>query len=407
MGKCGAFLVPILLVLLPASTLQSNSTERHARTVGLFQVVNFPNAPCRGTNNLNGTCLSASECVGTGGQAMGSCAQSFGTCCFYSISTCGGTVTKNQTYLQNPNYPATYTVSAATTCTYTFNRINDDVCQLRLDFDKFDLGPPLYPAATNFECVSGNTDIVTFTAGGGLASKFNLCGYNPGQHVYIDMGTPSASPNTVTMAMAFDATNWATYERQYNIMASQIECNSNYHAPKGCDQYFFGNGGAGVIQAFNYDQATLANQARLTGYLSMCVRREEGRCKIGYTPPNYDSDNSGFAMNGNANGKTGRVSCLHPSPNPPSNNICKHSYVRIPQGTSNGDAPFYSSNPPAIGCDRFCAKRLCGTAGMCTGGHQTIYSKTIPFQLHLESDSHSKSNTGNKGYKLNYFQLPC
>ena len=36
---------------------------------------------------------------------------------------------------------------------------------------------------------------------------------------------------------------------------------------QGCDQYFFGNGGSGTIQAFNYDQPTPAYQAKLAGHL--------------------------------------------------------------------------------------------------------------------------------------------
>ena len=41
-------------------------------------------------------------------------------------------MTANQTYLQNPSYPGTYTISADTTCTYTFYKITTSVCQVTL-----------------------------------------------------------------------------------------------------------------------------------------------------------------------------------------------------------------------------------------------------------------------------------
>ena len=68
-------------------------------------------------------------------------------------------MTKNQTYLQNPSYPASYTITADTTCTYTFSKITTSVCQvwlailivfslifsfqIRLDFEQFEMGPPI------------------------------------------------------------------------------------------------------------------------------------------------------------------------------------------------------------------------------------------------------------------------
>ena len=29
-----------------------------------------------------------------------------------------------------------------------------------------------------------------------------------------------------------DTTNWSSYKRKWNILASQIECDRNYHAPQ-------------------------------------------------------------------------------------------------------------------------------------------------------------------------------
>ena len=48
------------------------------------------------------------------------------------IRGCGGTVTYNQTYLQNPSFPGTYTISTGTTCTYTFKKLATNVCQVAI-----------------------------------------------------------------------------------------------------------------------------------------------------------------------------------------------------------------------------------------------------------------------------------
>ena len=49
-------------------------------------------------------------------------------------STCGATVTTNTTYIRNPSYPSSYTPSSTGSCTHTIDKVSDDVCQLRLDF---------------------------------------------------------------------------------------------------------------------------------------------------------------------------------------------------------------------------------------------------------------------------------
>ena len=41
-------------------------------------------------------------------------------------------------FSRNPSYPSTFTTpTSATDCAYTINKINDNICQLRLDFQTF------------------------------------------------------------------------------------------------------------------------------------------------------------------------------------------------------------------------------------------------------------------------------
>ena len=92
------------------------------------------------------------------------------------LITCGGVVTTNVTQLQNPSFPATY--SQPGTCVYLVKRQTDNICQIRLDFDKFSLG---YSSSSPTGCVTGTTDILSFST----PSKVDypsVCGDISGQH---------------------------------------------------------------------------------------------------------------------------------------------------------------------------------------------------------------------------------
>ena len=47
----------------------------------VFQIVKFKNEACTTSTGEMGTCYTESECTAAGGEASGSCASSFGTCC--------------------------------------------------------------------------------------------------------------------------------------------------------------------------------------------------------------------------------------------------------------------------------------------------------------------------------------
>ena len=142
-------------------------------------------------------------------------------------------MTKNQTYLQNPSYPASYTITSDTTCTYTFSKITTSVCQvwlailimfsfislqIRLDFEQFEMGPPISNNVVSYfyvslqppcyriflilyhntgsaiiiiccikRCVDTGTvtDYVSLVHSAGTTTRTeptHLCGYNTGYH---------------------------------------------------------------------------------------------------------------------------------------------------------------------------------------------------------------------------------
>jgi len=386
----------------------SNMTlnNRDAKYMSLFSVVNFPNSACTTSTGYNGTCLATSECIGSGGTALGSCAQGFGTCCYYNLRACGGSVTNNQTYLQNPSWPGSYTISEATTCTYTFTKIATNVCQIRLDFDQFELGPPI---SNNVKCTTTApaTDYVSLVHSAGSTTRTetsHLCGYNTGYHVYLDMGAVGTSPtNNAYIEFKLDSTIWASYARKWNVMASQMECDGNYHAPQGCLQYFFGNSGSGTVEAFNYNQQSSSYIGHLAGEYAVCIRREKSMCVIGWTPPKYSTDGFGLSISGASISQTSRCALKNPSPGIASR-TCTNQFVRIPDASQSVTAggPF--------SCDRICGKKLCLGQGFCgsSTNHAVVYSKKVPFELQVNFSPNGFTQTqNNKGFKLHYFQLPC
>ena len=93
----------------------------------------------------------------------------------FSVSTCGSTANNNCTYITNPSYPTSYTTTGD--CSHTIT-VSSDICQLRFDFDNFDIVETAAGACTDsFEMTSGS---------GRVYDK--LCGTLTGQHVYMETG---------------------------------------------------------------------------------------------------------------------------------------------------------------------------------------------------------------------------
>lgn len=406
------FFSPILLLLLIEHTVATENVTRDDKQIagGIFSVVTFPNLACRALNGFNGTCMTKSECDTANGEVQGSCAKGFGACCFIAMKTCGGIVKQNRTYIQNPDYPSgTFSLSETESrlCNYQFHRTGPNQCNVRLDFTTFEMGPPERDGSSKWECQPQTTDYVNFNqSDGNMRSGLLICGYNNGQHLYLDLSGENANPGYARMNMILDASHWASFGRIWNILVSYIECGTPTTPPRGCDRYYWGNYGTGIVKAYNYDQPIKKYAARLTGYHTICIRREKGMCQIGYIPPDFDQTDDGFAVNGDpASLFKGRNACQQPSP------VACVSYVRIPQGSANGLTPYgfeVPASPPSPRCDRFCGRRLCLNHQGCTSSeHDQVISRVIPFHLNIEMRPHSPIGYENRGYKLNYVQSKC
>ena len=142
----------------------------------MFSIVQFPNQQCTGASSSStyGTCYTSSECSAKGGSADGNCAAGFGVCCVIYTTTCGTSISTNTTYIRNPGYPSSYTASSASTCTYTFNKVSDDICQLRLDFQTFS---GFATSTTAGDCY----DTLAMAGQTGVDPP-SICGTNTGYH---------------------------------------------------------------------------------------------------------------------------------------------------------------------------------------------------------------------------------
>lgn len=270
------------------------------KLISTFQIVRFPNDACIGTSSRNGTCYTSAECSDKGGSSSGSCADGFGVCCTFTITTCGQTASQNITYW---DMTPTQSTSAQSECTLTVCPMNSDITQLRIDFTTFVITGPsttlfidgMHSAGNiirHGEGVTANSQsnyrgmclIDTFSVNG--ASSANnpptICGTNNLVHMYVD-----ANPECNDLMFHFSAiagrapANTVVDNRGLNALATrdwdmtvyQYEDGHINAAPPGCTQYIW-DSTQGRITGYNFQGGTqLANQNQ-----KVCIRRERNVC---------------------------------------------------------------------------------------------------------------------------------
>jgi len=275
--------------LLATSSLAAPAAdEKDQRSLALFNVVNFQNTDCQAVANNaatgnTGKCFTSSECTSMGGVAQGNCAAGFGVCCVVTIAACGGTVTRNNTYVANAGFSTTsttgVTVTATTACTYTVNYVNTDICQLRLDFQALTL--PVI--AGDGDVANAATDTLTVN-GPTTPDPPVITGTNTGLHMYVETARSTTATTIVVNMIAGAAKRW-------NIRVSQIECTNTNKAPSNCVQYFTGT--TGTLTSYNY---LATGGVELTGQnMALCVRQGANNCRIQYTATTATSVGLGVA----------------------------------------------------------------------------------------------------------------
>jgi hypothetical protein len=286
----------------------SSTSDREQKHFSLFSVVTFKNEECTSESTLTGgarkgTCYTTTECSDKSGMKSGNCASGFGVCCVFlnTAASSSAKISENRTHLRNAEYPSYATATAASTIAYTLNKMNADICQIRLDFTEFIIGGPTntrenIPAASLTNC-DRDTMKITTTEITAIASMNpgTFCGALTGEHLYIDLTRTAADAATLTITTAATATlTPAIAQRVWDIQTSQIPCYASYRAPPGCDRYFTQD--YGKIISFNFYKvasSTLATTAQNTGLelasqrVNTCIRRSKGMCCVEYNVCNY------------------------------------------------------------------------------------------------------------------------
>jgi hypothetical protein len=276
--------------------------------------------------------------------------------------------------LPPPRYPSTYTPSTTGSCAYTVNKVQDDICQLRLDFQTFS---GLATSTTVGMC----TDYVT-VAGQTGKNPPAICGTNTGYHMYAEFGTTSTDTATVTFTWGSTTT-----AKSYNILLRQISCTSTWKAPVDCTQYFTGI--SGNVKSYNFAGGQLLNSQ----YYTNCIRTEKGYCGIQWKESSTTSPDP-FQMTKSpiSNAASGIPTA------------CAASFIYIPNLSPDGINPL-----PVPDSKQEYYSHLCGGAlGIdAKAVPMALITRQQPFILGVFTDTTTALTAPTTGFNLDYTQVGC
>eukprot|EP00093_Oithona_nana_P006559 06559.XXX_116884_118935_1 [CDS] Oithona nana genome sequencing. len=393
LGTCIA-LLSLSFARQRRAKVANTDSQREGKLFSLFSVVQFKNDPCTSTSSLssgstkyrNGTCYTSTECGDKGGSSKGSCAAGFGVCCVFMYNDDDKTdVNYNDTYLQNPDYPSAY--SETNSISYTINKVDKDICWLRLDFETFTtVGPSTTLETGGGECV----DKLTFTVTSGQQIP-ELCGTLTGQHMYIEVGNDDS--DKVDMNMQF--TNSDT-TRKWDIKIAQLLCGASYVPPGGCLQYHTDD--TGTIYNFNF-QDTQGSHLRSQDY-SICIRQSAGHCCVQYSVCSDDFINFSFDNTEDYSTATAQTAKVGTS--------CSDAFVAA---QNYGD--YISILGSGSTCGDNTGSRYCGAKLSTVDDNKfnvPICDCSSPFMVGVHFDDQvdtASDMAANRGFCLNYRQVPC
>lgn len=203
-----------------------------------------------------------------------------------------------------------------------------------------------YFESTNWNFYFNKTNYVDSITGGSSRVP-RICGENTGSHVYVNFNGASS------ISISFETTASVTFNRQWQLQITQLQCDSVARAPAGCLQYYMED--TGVVTSFNYQPAPNSNlnsagvlgsrQLANTQY-GICVRMAANQCSITWS----QTDTYAFTMTGDLGGVD---PSLIGDPNLQDQD-CSTDYVTIPYPSQNGAV--LSTNS-----DRFCGMGIADT----------------------------------------------
>ncbi|KZC12368.1 PREDICTED: uncharacterized protein LOC107190469 [Dufourea novaeangliae] len=255
------------LNLWPSQTVERPSNNFNKNPIS--RVLNFFPTPveveCLSQDKRRrGLCMNTYECRIQRGKSHGPCALGFGVCCIFTAS-CAEEVQNNLTYVISPGFPNL--IDWPMNCSVVVRKIDRQVSQLRIDFVHFNIGQP------NARTGVCDEDIMEIR---NSRSVFQMCGWNSGQHLYIDVDEDDR-PLTLDIRLPN-----GLQSRMWEIRIVQLAFEQR--APTGCRQYYQSTNG--TLKTLNYlsNGRFLADQDYL-----LCIRQERGMCGISYAPCSQDS----------------------------------------------------------------------------------------------------------------------
>ncbi|XP_053630621.1 uncharacterized protein [Cherax quadricarinatus] len=251
------------------ATVSNSSAIRDPKLFPVVQIVTFENGPCVAASGEQGTCFSQKECDDIAGASSGTCANGFGVCCVL-YTPCGGTVSVNGSYFISPTYPASYSTPGMCVASITPPA---GTCQILLNFDDFELVGPVAGDCTNDTFV-----VIGANPGPSIPT---LCGFNTGQHMFVDVDNSQGPYKLVTTLSSFN------YQRRWKIKVTFISMNTPCRAPNMCLQYFMTP--TGTFSSFNYGgtPSMMINDQQY----SICFAYQQGYCNLGINYNRFDLGN--------------------------------------------------------------------------------------------------------------------
>ncbi|KAF2367735.1 CUB domain [Trinorchestia longiramus] len=253
----------------PDSDLVVPAHNRSSKLFPVVTIITFDNGPCEAVNGLHGTCYSEKECDELGGIKSGSCAGTYGVCCVMK-SSCGQTISYNNTYWSSPGYPSSY--SSPGMCMSEIHP-PPGTCQILLHFMAFDLVGPVAG-----DC---NNDTFNFVGGNPGVEIPVLCGHNSGQHYYVDVDNAMSPFKLITTLSSVGAA------RFWNIKVTFILRDDPLKAPFRCLQYH--RTSSGSLSSFNFR----GNSPQMLNNLNyaICFACIPGFCDVGISFNTFDLGN--------------------------------------------------------------------------------------------------------------------
>ncbi|XP_044758528.1 uncharacterized protein LOC123316489 [Coccinella septempunctata] len=344
---------------------ETNRTSKFAFGIGL---VRFANSLCVSPDGLEGACYTKRECRKFGGTGFGSCANGLGVCCVVQKS-CDGTTTSNNTYFTSPNFPSSY--GEGTTCSFNIKKLDNDICQARIDFIAFSLDQP----NANGVCVNDGLTII-----GGASPVPTICGENGGQHIYVNFAERGSIQMNIFTGLS------ANTRRIWSFKISQIGCDCPTRAPSGCLMYHTSL--SGTVRSFNYGTTGNAASSRqlINQNYGVCIAMQPGYCSINWSQTS--GDQYSFSVSGNT-ATSASDGTIGTNAGAIIGALCTNDYVVIPSPT------FTDTRTPA-NVDRFCGN-----------GFEPLSTSSKPFVLTVVTDAMEVGDIGNRGFSLDFSQQRC